>query len=239
MDSEKIKEILKHSLEISKELDTLRSNAFGNGKADDEGVYVFLHTKFNDEIDNRVKIIKYLSDERINVLKEDLDQFGKSLRKVSVRMHLNKSQNENFSLIKILNVILKEDVSYTPEKANQILTKHRKDFSTYQDQAERMYNIMQNFTIADLLEPNGEDKISKFSDTANALYDKLSNIWDELINLSDDHENLKSESQDIAEKYRRLYEHIWQMYSFTNKFYSIKDDLKDSELKHLTQYKKQ
>lgn len=139
----------------------------------------------------------------------------------------------------VLKKILKEDVSYTPEKANQILVKHKKDFDTYQTQAERMYNIMENFSVGDLLEPNGENKISKFSDTANALADKISNIGDELINIADNEDNLYDEAHDLASKYNKLYSHLWQMYNFTYKLVSIKNSLKDREIEELIKYKKQ
>lgn len=105
MDSARINNIARKGLELGKELDTLRSNAFGNGKFGDEGVYVHLHNQF-EEFKDSLKNISSFDDNQLNSLENELNQFGRSLRRVGTQMHINNRSMNEFSLVKILKEML-------------------------------------------------------------------------------------------------------------------------------------
>lgn len=138
---------------------------------------------------------------------------------------------------------LEEDVDYTPEKSQELIAKYEKEFGNYESQAERLNNVFQAFSIGDLLEQGGEDKLNKIEDTAEHLHGKLNKIWSDLLSvqdsLEDDNKDIRDKAVRMDIKYNKLYKYVWQIYNFSNKIRAVKDNLKDQDLKDLTQYKVQ
>lgn len=146
--------------------------------------------------------------------------------------------------MKQLKVIKEEYATYTPEKAKELIDKYEKEFDTYRSQAERLYNVMDGFTIGDLLEDRGEDKLKKIHDAAYKLHDKANKLWNLLsddigADMSDqDERELSDKAREIGEKYNELYKFLYELQDFANKLADVKEDFGEDELKTLTNYKK-
>lgn len=146
------------------------------------------------------------------------------------------------ALIRLLNFV-KEDVTYTPEKASEIIQKYEKEFSNYQSQVERLYNILQHFSIGDLLEDGGEDKVNNISNAGEKLYDKLHNIYSQITKVGDSfeddyHGEIYTKCTDLEDKYVKLYNHVHRIHQFAYAIKNVKDDLDEDDLNDLINYKK-
>jgi len=150
---------------------------------------------------------------------------------------------KTFDRKKINRKKIKEDVSYTPDKAKSLLEQYDKDFSNYQSQAERLFNIVQGFSLGDLLEQGGEDKLDKISDTIEKLQNKVTDIYDNCENIAEDmydngENDLKNLGRTISSKYHKLDIHLHAMWMFTKNIYGASIDMKEDDLNNLIKYKK-
>jgi hypothetical protein len=137
---------------------------------------------------------------------------------------------------------IKEDLSYTTDKAKSLFEKHSKDLSNYESQAERFLNVVENFALGDLLEEGGEEKLDKIGDGIEAVSNKVSNIYDDLIRIGDDmeeqDESLHDSAADLSSQYHKLYMHLVAMKFFVHNVYMASVNMKEDDYENLTKYKK-
>lgn len=131
------------------------------------------------------------------------------------------------------------EVSYTPEKREEIYQNYLKDISTSQDKTQRYINAFQNYAIGDIID--NLEKAEQFSKLGEKMYDefgKASDLLEEVAEQIYDEEGDKEE----RDKFRNLSASYWSIQRAVDIVYETMKDLvniftklrENNELKKLT-----
>lgn len=118
-------------------------------------------------------------------------------------------------MVKLIDFI-KEDVTYTKDKAKELIEKYKKDLERYNSNAKLLYGKFSGITMGDILEESGIEEFKRIGEAAEKFYDKISNeyykIGDIRSQMYDDYDDnqdreslsLSKQAEEISSKYRDL-----------------------------------
>lgn len=114
-----------------------------------------------------------------------------------------------------------DNVSYTPEKQEEVYQKHLKSFDNYKGKAERYINVFEAYDLKEIMD--GISNVEKFVEVGEKMESEL----DKICNVLDDiqYDSYEAGDKEFSKKAQELSGSYWKIKSSVDKISQAMGDI--------------